>query len=49
MSQQLNVKHPRGIKFEASYEPDMKRMVKALKIVLESQPTKKIEKKAANS
>lgn len=35
--------NPPGIKYKAEYEPDMERMVKALKIVKEAPPPKKVE------
>lgn len=34
-------KHPRDVEYRAEYEPDMARMVKALRILLEYNPALK--------
>lgn len=37
------IKQPKDIEYRAIYEPDMDRMVRALRILLESSPEKKAE------
>jgi hypothetical protein len=37
------IKPPKDIEYRAIYEPDMERMVRALRILLESSPEKKAE------
>ncbi|PJN56157.1 hypothetical protein PAEVO_28800 [Paenibacillus sp. GM2FR] len=39
------MKTPPGITYQAEYEPDMEKMVKALKIVQEAPNSEKVESK----